>query len=74
MKVTLPPEVIEAQLRHLAATTEANLRAYHARVAAAQVGGGGGGVSVARSRLSCTDAAPLVALCTSRAFLTHTHT
>ncbi len=37
VKVTLPPEVIEAQLRHLAATTEANLRAYHARVAAAQV-------------------------------------
>ncbi|KAG2442732.1 hypothetical protein HXX76_002814 [Chlamydomonas incerta] len=36
VKVTLPPEVIEAQLRHLAATTEANLRAYHARVAAAQ--------------------------------------
>ncbi|KAG2450136.1 hypothetical protein HYH02_000239 [Chlamydomonas schloesseri] len=36
VKVTLPPEVIEAQLRHLAATTEANLRAYHARVAAVQ--------------------------------------
>ncbi|EFJ51901.1 hypothetical protein VOLCADRAFT_116088, partial [Volvox carteri f. nagariensis] len=36
MRVTLPPEVIEAQLRHLAAATEANLRTYHDRVAAAQ--------------------------------------
>ncbi|KXZ56540.1 hypothetical protein GPECTOR_1g485 [Gonium pectorale] len=36
MRVTLPPEIIEAQLRHLAATTEAHLRTYHERVAAAQ--------------------------------------
>ncbi|KAG2483445.1 hypothetical protein HYH03_017699 [Edaphochlamys debaryana] len=36
MRVTLPPEVIEAQLRHLAAATESNLRAYHDKVASAQ--------------------------------------
>ncbi|GIL99732.1 hypothetical protein Vretimale_4869 [Volvox reticuliferus] len=36
MRVTLPPEVIEAQLRHLAASTEANLKAYHDKVAIAQ--------------------------------------
>ncbi|GLI69155.1 hypothetical protein VaNZ11_013723 [Volvox africanus] len=36
MRVTLPPEVIEAQLRHLAASTEANLKAYHDKVATAQ--------------------------------------
>lgn len=37
-KVALPPEVIEAQLASLAATTAAHLEQYHATVAAAQVG------------------------------------